>query len=251
MFIRSIKHKAKFFFKVLFIRFKEKLYKGRLHYIYENNHANKLMIVFSGFSPQKPMYNYMRTLKDVKIINKLFLLDDFGYNGSYYLLENGKETPKQLVIELVKRLIERDNLKELFTMGTSKGGTCAIYYGLEFHASHVFSGACQYLISNYLNTDLLKPVLEGMLGKDYSQKDYDNLNDVVRQQIEKHKGTETIIHLLYSEKEHTYPEHIQYLLADLNKWSIPYTTQIEEFDNHSDVGQYFIPYIKKEISKII
>jgi hypothetical protein len=41
------------------------------------------------------------------------------------------------------------------------------------------------------------------------------------------------------------------LLADLEKWNVPYTTQIEQFDNHGDVGKYFIPYIKKEISKIV
>ena len=249
--MRKIIKTIKRFFKGLYIRFQEKEYEGRLHYIYENNHADKLMIVFSGFSPYKPMYNYMRTLKNVKSIDKLFLLDDFGYRGSYYLMENGKDTPKQLVTELVKTIVGGGNFKELFTMGTSKGGTCAIYFGLQFHATHIFSGACQYLIANYLNTEDRKPILEGMLGKGYSEKDYSNLNDAVRVQIEKHQGTETIIHLLFSKQEHTYPEHIKYLLEDLEKWNIPYTAQIEPFENHDDVGRYFIPYIKKEISKIL
>ena len=103
--MRKIIKTIKRFFKGIYIHFQEKEYKGRLHYIYENNHADKLMIVFSGFSPYKPMYNYMRTLKNVKSIDKLFLLDDFGYRGSYYLMENGKDTPKQLVTELVKTIV--------------------------------------------------------------------------------------------------------------------------------------------------
>lgn len=243
--------KIRRYFKSLYIRIKEKEFKGRLHYIYENNHADKLMIVFSGFSPEKPMYNYMRTLTDFKSINKLFLLDDFGYRGSYYLMEGGEGTPKHLVIELVKALSRRDNFTEIFTMGTSKGGTCAIYFGLEFHATHIFSGACQYFIANYLNNESRKQILEGMLGLGYSQSDFNNLNNIVRQQIENHHGVDTMIHLLFSKREHTYPEHIKYLLADLDKYGIPHTTKVEQFDNHGDVGQYFIPFIRNEIRKIV
>lgn len=101
----AVSIKLKRLFKSLLIWFKERKFKGRLRYIYEDNHADKLMIVFSGFSPQKPMYNYMRTLKNVKTINKLFILDDFGYQGSYYLKEDGLDTPQLLVIELVKKIM--------------------------------------------------------------------------------------------------------------------------------------------------
>lgn len=101
----SMRIKVKRLFKTLLIWFKEREFKGRLHYIYEDNHTDRLMIVFSGFSPQKPMYNYMRTLKNVKSINKLFILDDFGYRGSYYLKEDGRDTPQKLVIELVKKIM--------------------------------------------------------------------------------------------------------------------------------------------------
>lgn len=247
----GVRIKVKRLFKTLLIWFKEREFKGRLHYIYEDNHTDRLMIVFSGFSPQKPMYNYMRTLKNVKSINKLFILDDFGYRGSYYLKEDGLDTPQKLVIELVTKIIGGGVIRELFTMGTSKGGTCAIYFGLEFNATHVFSGACQYLIANYLNTEDRKPILEGMLGQGYSKTDFDNLNNAVRQQIERHQGTDTVIHLLFSRQEHTYPEHIKFLLEDLDRWNIQYTTQIENFENHNDVGEFFIPFIKNELSRIV
>ncbi len=246
-----LKTKIRRYFKGLLIRFREKVYKGRLHYIYEDNHTDKLMIVFSGFSPDKPTYNYMRTLKAFKDINKLFLLDDFGYRGSYYLMEKGEDMPKQLVLGLVEKLIGGGKIRELYTMGTSKGGTCAIYFGLHLHAAHVYSGACQYLIGNYLNTEDRRPILEGMLGDDYSQSDFDNLNNAVRMQIKDHRNANTLIHLLFSKQEHTYTEHIVYLLDDLDKWNIPYTTQIEQFDNHNDVGNYFIPFIKNEMNKVL
>lgn len=102
-----------------------------------------------------------------------------------------------------------------------------------------------------MNTEDRKPILEGMLGNNYSKTEFDNLNNTVRQQLERHQGADTVIHLLFSRKEHTYPEHIKFLLEDLDKWNIPYTTQIEDFENHNDVGEFFIPYIKKEISELV
>ena len=72
-----------------FFHIKEKTYKSRIKYIYENNHSDKLIIIFPAFpSGDKPMYNYYKTLKDVKM-DKLFILDNFGYRGSYLLYENG------------------------------------------------------------------------------------------------------------------------------------------------------------------
>ena len=34
------------------------------------------------------MYNYVRTLQNIKA-DKMFILDDFGHKGSYYWYENG------------------------------------------------------------------------------------------------------------------------------------------------------------------
>ena len=70
-------------------------------------------------------------------------------------------------------------------------------------------------------------------------------------QIRDHQNANTLIHLLFSKQEHTYAEHIMYLLDDLDKWNISYTTQIEQFGNHNDVGNYFIPFIKDEMNKVL
>lgn len=86
----------------------ERSWKGRLKYMYFRNHSNRLIVIFSGFpAGEKPLYNYMRTLKDVKA-DKLFILDDFGYKGSYYLLENGTERPRDLVQSLIEHVV-REN----------------------------------------------------------------------------------------------------------------------------------------------
>ena len=89
----------------LYIKAIERKWQGRLRYIYKNNHADKLVIVFSGFSPKGPVYNYMRTLNSFKCVNQLYILDDFGYRGSYYWLEDGKDTPRALTNGLINYIV--------------------------------------------------------------------------------------------------------------------------------------------------
>ena len=135
-------------------------------------------------------------------------------------------------------------------MGTSKGGTCAIYFGLEFNVKGVYAGACQYLVGNYLNTDNNRHILKAMLGEGYTQKDFDMLNNMLRDQLKCHKETNTVVNLLYSKHEHTYPEHIVYLIQDLKKNKIPYTEQVELFKEHNEVGNFFKPYIENTLQNI-
>ena len=75
---------------------------GKLRYIHERNGSDELIIMFSGFGTI-PKYNYMKTLTQSKI-DKLFILDNFGYRGSYYWFENGSDKPLQLVTTLIERI---------------------------------------------------------------------------------------------------------------------------------------------------
>ena len=47
----------------------------------------------------------MKTLAQSKI-DKLFILDVFGYKGSYYWYEKGKNTPIALVSSLIQQIID-------------------------------------------------------------------------------------------------------------------------------------------------
>lgn len=74
------------------MKFKQKTYLGnkyKIKYIFKkNNKSRDLLIVFSSCTKigQKARYNYVRTLDEFKC-NKLFILDDFGFDGrgAYYL----------------------------------------------------------------------------------------------------------------------------------------------------------------------
>ena len=84
------------------LSFKEKRL-GKLKYLYEQNGSDELIIVFSGFGSSVRKYNYMKTLKDSKI-DKLFILDVWGYRGSYYWFEKGKDEPNKLVSKLIESI---------------------------------------------------------------------------------------------------------------------------------------------------
>ena len=92
----------RFFKNKILLSFKEK-HLGKLRYIHEQNGSDELIIMFSGFGSSVRKYNYMKTLNDSKI-DKLFILDVWGYRGSYYWYEKGKDEPKRLVSKLIESI---------------------------------------------------------------------------------------------------------------------------------------------------
>ncbi len=240
MIFRKLLHKVYFFLY-------ERKYAGRLRYVFRSNNSRRLVVVFSGFpTDNKPVYNYMRTLRNKKY-DKLFILDDFGYKGSYYLYENGSDYVSKLVESLIHKFLIRGGYSNVIFVGSSKGGTAAIYYGLKFKVNAIYAGACQYYIGDYLRHPEFEPIFIGMTSKRYSEEMRLSLNEIIPQQVKKSANTDSIVHLLYSKDEHTYDEHIKGLISDLNKYNIPYTERIESFVNHADVGMYFSEYLKNEL----
>lgn len=227
---------------------KQKVYKKRLKYLYiSNKNSDKLIVVFSGFSgKKKSVYNYVTTLKGCKD-NKLFILDDFGWEGkgSYYLLENGNRYVEELVTRLIVETIEKGEINNLTTVGSSKGGSSALYYGLKFHADKVIAGAPQYYIGDYLNTDKHKMILSGILGSEVKQTDIDMLNSILSNRISEEAGCKTKVFLHYSKAEHTYTEHVKFMLEALEQYGYDVETDEKDYKNHVDVALHFPQFMKK------
>lgn len=107
--VQEIGYTIKSYLKRVIIAYRQKSYLGRLHYILDDRGSNTLLIIFSAFGGDRPMYNYMNALRGVNA-DKLFILDDFGYKGSYYWFERGKDTPKQLVLGLIHNVLTHKQL---------------------------------------------------------------------------------------------------------------------------------------------
>lgn len=221
------------------LSFREK-HLGKLKYIYEQNGSDELIIVFSAFGTL-PKYNYMKTLAQSKI-DKLFILDNFGYRGSYYWYENGGDKPKLLVSSLIESI--RWGYKLIYTAGSSKGGTCAIYFGLKYDVDEVYASACQYHVGNYLNTVKHKKILQGMMGKHFTAEEVMRLNNELPDMIREKSHSSTVVNLYYSKRDNTYEKHIVDLKNDLSAAGIRYTTTEDEYVNHGDNGYYFSKHLK-------
>ncbi len=235
---------VRFVCKKFLLSFREKKFKHRLKYIFEDNHSDELLVVFSGFATHIPKYNYMRTLKDSKV-DKLFILDDFGYRGSYYWFMNGTDLPLQLTNGLINMIKGKRRYKRLMMAGSSKGGTCAIYYGLEHEADEIFASACQYHVGSYLSSPNHRKVLEGMMGVNASEVDILRLNSMMPVQLDHHAHNKCLIHLCFSKDEHTYYDHIVDLIHDLTENDIHFIEKVDSYTLHDDNGLYFSAYLKQ------
>lgn len=136
-------------------------------------------------------------------------------------------------------------------MGSSKGGTCAIYYGLKTGATDIYAAACQYHIGEYLNTDIHQRIFKEMMGSGAGEKEQAVLDSEMPNLLREKKGCTSNIHLLYSKDEHTYDEHIKDMIIDMNKHGIKHIDTIKSFSDHAEVGRFFSPWIQEELTKII
>lgn len=90
-----------------------------------------------------------------------------------------------------------------------------------------------------------------MMGENAGTTERNLLDGIMPQLFTDMKGSLSKIHLIYSEDEHTYPEHIQSMIADMDVNSIEHVDTIEKFTEHNQIGVFFVPWIKAEINRII
>lgn len=176
-------------------------------------------------------------------MDRLYIKDIWGYKGSYYLMDRGTHKPIDVTKSIIDKILREHHYKKIYTAGTSKGGYCAIYYGLIYRACQIFSGACQFHIGDYLNTDAHINILHGMLGYEISDEKIKMLNKILPSLISENKGSKVSIHLVYSKKDHTYQDHIIDLINYLKQNQIYVEEEECYFEHHNDVGLSFIPYV--------
>lgn len=215
-----------------------------VEYIYKRRGSDKLVIVFTSMVGR---FNFIRSLKTVSY-DQLFIRDCWADNASYYWFERKQDYPELFTQNLIDQVLAKGNYNKVITIGGSKGGTSAIYYGLKINSDLVFAGACQYRVGDYLakHQYVTKPwQWEKVVGGEPTQEWIDILNQKLEKMIESHKNSRTIIKLIYSTEEHTYPEHLVYLIEKLDECNIQHDDHIESFTKHSMSGLY----LKQDVEK--
>lgn len=161
------------------VLYKERKFRSngyRLKYMLEKQNSKHLIVVLSGVPRvgMKARYNYGRTLRHFKV-NKLFILDDFGYDqrGAFYLGKNRDFKIKETTKELIEKVKEDLNIENTIYCGSSKGGYSALMFGLEDAGSTIIAGGPQYYLGDRLTKgEFAKHTLPYIMGQDYTKKGY-------------------------------------------------------------------------------
>jgi len=166
-----------------YIEKNEEVFKGKkdIKYIFnERKNSDKLIVTFPGFASPgvPPQYNYVRTLMDCNC-HKLYILDDHGPRGSYLIGENKDHSLEESVMSLITNICETYNIKpkNVILQGSSKGGYCALYFGIKYNFGYVIAGGPQIYLGNYL-LSIVPEVAEYIAGGK-SEDDRDYLNGLL------------------------------------------------------------------------
>ena len=255
---RVIRKYYEYFTTKVKLVFSQKKFKNgdvTLKYILKKNSDSKdLIVVFSSCTRRgiKARYNYMRTLAKINA-NKLFILDDFAADkrGSYYLGKNFTFSEEETTVNLINSIINSIGTTKLICCGSSKGGYSALNFGLKYPDSFIIAGGPQYYLGQYLvgshNTECLEHILGQVTDEKISKLD-ERLKENIR---EKKYGNKQKIYLHFSDKEHTYEEHIKDLIQELRGCGYNIDCDIADYTNHSDISYFFPDYLIKTVQKVI
>lgn len=204
----------------------------------------RLIVSFSGFAGryQKGRYNYIRSLSKSNS-ERIFLLDNFGFKGvgSYYLGNQCMLYKNKAIPELINS-VSSPYIDETVFIGTSKGGSAALIYGILMNVNKIIIGSPQYRIGDYLlENDYHKLILNEIIDIENGY-DVSWLNNIIDYLLDQKVYTGEIT-LIYSTIEKSYEWHTKPLIDAIKKHNIHLILFDEKFENHNDVGRYFNKYL--------
>lgn len=222
-----------------------------VHYLYRPGKTDDLVVVFSAFAAGlKPTYNYVRTLWGHTDAHLLFIRVDFvnlPSGGAYYIGNKGDSHGRNAVLSLIRHIREKSSAKRVIGVGSSKGGTAALLFGAMLPMDAVIIGAPQYYIGTYMREH--KPDSLALLassGGNVMDEDVAWLDNLVPRAI-RACGKKPAVHIHYSDREHTYPEHIADMLRDLQTCGYEVREDVADYEKHTDVYKHYIPYLTRTL----
>lgn len=240
----------------------EKISEDGIKYLYYGVPESEYLIVIFQAINTNPTYNYISTLKDLKV-NKLFIKDDYGEDdlthSSYYLGSNKNFNIAEATQKLIKECSEnyQINKKNTIFIGSSKGGFSALYHGYKYGPGAIIAGGPQVLLGNYLypeNEDV-SPLEAGIFKSIFGElteenRDWGNNLIVDSMKSASKPYPKTYIHVGFWEPH--YRNHViefMRIANDLNVDNIE--LNIKSYHKHNELIHHYPPYVVKTIKEII
>lgn len=208
--------------------------------------AKKLAVVFTAIhQPGDFTFNYKNSL-DPTGINALYILDDFGDQGAYYLANHGDRSIFDSVQTLIRSELNRLGLKaeDLITAGSSKGGSAAIIHGTAAGAGRIVVGAPQVRIGTFLQGP--HPNILRFITGSTSDDAVEALDQVVFDAINA-VGESTKLSVLVGEQDHHYRHHVLPLKTYAQARGIGIDVTVLPGLPHSEIGGEYRRFLSANI----
>ncbi|MEO5983776.1 MAG: heparinase II/III family protein [Pedococcus sp.] len=209
--------------------------------------ARRLVVVFTAIhQPGDFTYNYRATV-DQTPFHALYLLDDFGDQGAYYLQDHGDRGIFDTVQSLISTTLVRLGLtpSDLVTVGSSKGGTAALIHGLAAGAGHIFVGAPQTRIGSFVakpHPNLLELMTGGTGPEQVAELDkalYDLAVDVLRPDPQGRGSGQPLVSIVVGDADHHYKRHVLPFVEHLRRLGNDPTVVVLPGLRHADIGAVY------------
>lgn len=206
--------------------------------------SKELIVGFSAISKPNTFYfNYVNTLDELPV-NRLYILDNFGEQGSYYLGQNRDFSIESSVISLilyVTRILDI-SLKNVTTLGSSKGGYSALYFALKYSLGEVIALAPQTLLGDFVK-EYYPNIMEYIAGNN-SKESIQFLNNLLFNLVQENKEPYPKIHLMVGSIDSHKVLHVDPFVECLSKKQINFTYDVVNGVDHSELKNYGPEYIK-------
>lgn len=205
--------------------------------------VNEAVIVFSAINPLNDFtYNYRDSLKGYRGA-VIYVLDDFGDQGSYYLANAREFAEYRSVQAALRSILSMLDLspRQVFALGSSKGGTGAVIHGTALGVNTVFVGGPQYKIGSFTQNPHPN-VLEYVAGGT-EQSDVQWL-DAVMQRLLRSGSRDTKLVALVGKADWHYETNVIPLI-DVSR-QLGYQAELLDLpgSSHKELGATFKKFVK-------
>ncbi|EKN66471.1 hypothetical protein BABA_15217 [Neobacillus bataviensis LMG 21833] len=217
------------------------------------SHKDQLFVIFSALGPKYSyLYNYMNTLKDLPV-NKLFILDDFGDQGSYYLGKNRDFSIETSVISLIHYIMRQNKIlsENVTALGSSKGGFTALYYGIKYYFGHVIAGGPQSKLGSFLLEQANHPNIAEYIAGGSAESDGYFLDGMLLHVLNQPCDVSPDIHLFVGKEDHHYKNHVLPLHTILVNRGYKVDLKTSDGVNHDELKIYFPYYLLGKAKQIL
>lgn len=188
--------------------------------------------------------NYLKLLRDAPV-NRLFVLDDFGPQGSYLIASEGDVRLGDALCAMLESMRSRLGIdkRNVVFMGSSKGGTTALYVAHRLGYGHVLAGAPQTRIGHFL---LRQDVANGWRLANHMCPDKsaaDALDWLDRLIFDLPVGKEVDCRIHVGEGDHHYRRHVLPYLGHIRKRGGQVDLHVGQYERHSELGKHFPHYV--------